>query len=119
MTTTRQPTRSLIDPEAVRVHHRDAETIRTPAAVWLAIADLPVLLAEIERLRWVPALTHEWYVNLLAAARATVAADRDGESDPLLYLRDELDAYGQLPVRDRLPTDLLGRADSPGSWEPR
>ena len=32
--------------------------------------------------------------NLLAAARATIAAHHDGEPDPLSYLRDELDANG-------------------------
>lgn len=30
--------------------------------------------------------------NLLAAIRATLAADADGETDPLYYLRDELNA---------------------------
>ena len=35
--------------------------------------------------------------NLIAAARATLAAQRDGEPDPLYYLRDELRAQGQLP----------------------
>ena len=37
------------------------------------------------------------YANLLAAARATLSAERDGESDPLWYLRDELRATGHLP----------------------
>jgi hypothetical protein len=32
------------------------------------------------------------YANLLAAARAAVAAAEDGEPDPLWYLRDELGA---------------------------
>src|SRR5581483_7070475 len=34
--------------------------------------------------------------NLTAAARATLGAQRDGEHDPLYYLRDELDAQGHL-----------------------
>jgi hypothetical protein len=34
--------------------------------------------------------------NLLAAARATLAAYTDGEADPLSYLRDELNAR-QMP----------------------
>jgi hypothetical protein len=38
--------------------------------------------------------------NLVAAARATLAAQRDGETDPLYYLRDELHAQGHLPDED-------------------
>jgi hypothetical protein len=38
--------------------------------------------------------------NLIAAARATLAAQRDGESDPLYYLRDELHAQGHLSDAD-------------------
>jgi hypothetical protein len=37
------------------------------------------------------------YANLLAAARATLSAEQDGEADPLWYLRDELRATGHLP----------------------
>jgi hypothetical protein len=37
------------------------------------------------------------YANLLAAARATLTAARDGDVNPLAYLVDELGAQGQLP----------------------
>jgi hypothetical protein len=37
------------------------------------------------------------YANLLAAARATLTAARDGDTHPLAYLIDELAAQGQLP----------------------
>ncbi|MBV9161830.1 MAG: hypothetical protein JO281_09830 [Pseudonocardiales bacterium] len=37
------------------------------------------------------------YANLLAAARATLTAARDGDANPLAYLIDELGAQGQLP----------------------
>ncbi|GAA0264764.1 hypothetical protein [Cryptosporangium japonicum] len=37
------------------------------------------------------------YANLIAAARATLAANADGEADPLYYLRDELAAHPTLP----------------------
>jgi hypothetical protein len=43
--------------------------------------------AEIEDLRML-------YANLLAAARAALAAEDEGEADPLYYLRDELDSWG-------------------------
>jgi hypothetical protein len=47
------------------------------------------------------------YANLLAAARATVAADHDREQNPLSYIRDELDAHGQLPGDDMHPAEIL------------
>lgn len=119
MTTTAQAPRSLVDLDVVRIHHRDAERVRTPAAVWVAIADLPVLVEEIHRLRSLPILTRTHYVNLLAAARAAVAADRDGEPDPLLYLRDELHPYAQMPPRGHLPHDLLASSDPTTFGEPR
>lgn len=50
------------------------------------------------------------YANLLAAARATVAADRDGDPDPLAILRDELDSHGQLPDAAMHPAQLLAQA---------
>jgi len=40
------------------------------------------------------------YANLLAAARATLTAARDGDAHPLAYLIDELAAQGQLPPPD-------------------
>jgi hypothetical protein len=47
--------------------------------------------AVIARLAAELAATRMDRANLLAAMRATLAADADGESDPLYYLRDELD----------------------------
>ena len=66
-----------------------------------ALNDLPLLLAEISRLSAKLQATRLDRANLLAAARATMAAHHDGEADPLFYLRDELDARSAL---------------SPGSW---
>jgi hypothetical protein len=56
------------------------------------VADLPVVLAEVQRLRRLLAWTRIEHANLLAAARATLAAQSDGEEDPLYYLRDEVAA---------------------------
>ncbi|HEX2742955.1 MAG TPA: hypothetical protein VHN16_00950 [Streptosporangiaceae bacterium] len=39
--------------------------------------------------------------NLLAAMRAALAAQAEGESDPLWYLRDELSAAESLPADSR------------------
>ena len=44
----------------------------------------------INRLEIILTATRRAYADLRAAARATLAADRDGEPDPLCYLRDEL-----------------------------
>jgi hypothetical protein len=57
------------------------------------------------------------HADLQAAARASVAAERDGEHDPLWYVRDELAANGKLPPRWLNAADLLILADLPGSEE--
>ena len=73
----------------------------TLAEIWqqleAALADTPALSAEITRLRDELADTRMDRANLLAAARAVISAHLDGEPDPLSYLRDELQARGQLP----------------------
>ena len=54
--------------------------------------DMPALAAEVTRLSAELKDTRLDRANLLAAARATIAAYHDGEPDPLSYLRDELTA---------------------------
>ena len=70
----------------------------TLADIWryldTAIADSPALSAEISRLRAELASVRLDLANLAAAALATLTAHRDGEADPLSYLRDELHAQG-------------------------
>lgn len=63
------------------------------------------LCAEIRRLRARLASTLNDLHNLIAAAKATLGADADGEPDPLYYLRDELEAQGQLPPEHRQNRD--------------
>jgi hypothetical protein len=41
------------------------------------------------------------YQDLVAAARASLSAEHDGEPDPLYYVRDELAEQEQLACRDR------------------
>jgi DNA-binding XRE family transcriptional regulator len=89
--------RHTVDLEAARAHHDHATTTHATPALWHAVADIPVLLAEIDRCRALVAYTRAQHADLLAAARATVTAWHDGEADPLWYLRDELTAHGQLP----------------------
>lgn len=58
-----------------------------------ALSDTPELSAEITRLARELHGTRLERANLMAAARATLAAYHEGESDPLSYLRDELHAH--------------------------
>jgi hypothetical protein len=64
-----------------------------------ALDVIPFLSAEITRLRRRLATALADFNNLVAAARATLSADTDGEDDPLYYLRDELTAQGQLHAK--------------------
>jgi hypothetical protein len=47
------------------------------------------------------------YLELLEAARAAVAAERDGEPDPLIYVISVLDRHGQLPPDDMTAMQCL------------
>ncbi|HEX3921599.1 MAG TPA: hypothetical protein VHY31_04890 [Streptosporangiaceae bacterium] len=71
-----------------------SRSLPTLAEVWrylsAALADTSRLVAEVVRLRADLAAARLDRANLLAAIRAALAADRDGETDPLGYLRDEL-----------------------------
>jgi len=85
-------------------HSRLAEIwLRTPAEhkTASALALIPVLASQLKRIREHLARTLTDLGNLTAAARATLGAQRDGEPDPLYYLRDELQAQGQLPADDQ------------------
>jgi hypothetical protein len=68
----------------------------TLAGVWqlidTALADLPTVLADLRRVRVELEAVRLDRANLLAAIRATLAADAESEPDPLGYLRDELDS---------------------------
>jgi hypothetical protein len=55
------------------------------------------VMLEFARLRPALGSIRVRYANLLAAARATLTAARDGDAHPLAYLIDELAAQGQLP----------------------
>ena len=61
-----------------------------------ALDTIPLLSAEITRLRRRLAVMLTDSSNMVAAAKATLNAHADGEEDPLYYLRDELNAQGHL-----------------------
>jgi hypothetical protein len=71
-----------------------ADPTLSPAwqAIQAALADARDLTAEIARLSAELAAARLGHANALAAMRATLGAQRDGETDPLYYLRDELQA---------------------------
>ena len=68
-----------------------------------ALADVPALGSVVARLTAELAGSRLDRANLIAAIRAALAADADGEADPLSYLRDELDeqALAGTPGGDR------------------
>jgi hypothetical protein len=88
---------------AARKHPLPRLWLKTPAGRSLAKAldTVPMLCVEVGRLRARLARTVAELHNLIAAARATLGAHADGEADPLYYLRDELEAQGQLPPENR------------------
>lgn len=64
-----------------------------------ALADTGDLATEVTRLSAELAAVRLWHANALAAMRATIGAQRDGEPDPLYYIRDELSAPQNSPRR--------------------
>jgi hypothetical protein len=80
-----------------------ASATPTLSAAWdhirAALIDARDLATEVTRLSAELAAARLWHANALAAMRATIGAQRDGESDPLYYLRDELNAAQSLSGR--------------------
>ena len=73
-----------------------ASAMPTLSVAWhhlqAALADTRDLAAEVARLSADLAAARLRHANALAAIRATIDAQRDGEPDPLYYIRDELSA---------------------------
>ena len=73
-----------------------ASAMPTLSVAWqhlqAALVDTRHLAAEVTRLSAELAAARLWHANALAAMRATIGAQRDGEADPLYYIRDELGA---------------------------
>lgn len=89
------------DADLQEIASRHDRAVSAMGVLAKALDSIPLLCAEISRLRarLVHALTD--LHNLIAAARATLGADAEGEEDALYYLRDELDAQRQLPCEYR------------------
>lgn len=102
------PYSSINIPEAMNRNHaaRDivsgfAEATPKLSPAWehiqAALADTRALATEVARLAAELAAARLRYANALAAMRATIAAQHDGEPDPLYYLRDELNTPHSAP----------------------
>ena len=89
------------DTDLQEVANRHDTATAVVDALGRALDTIPLLSAEIARLRRRLATLLNDFNNLLAAARATLSAHADGEEDPLYYLRDELHAQGQLRAEQR------------------
>ncbi len=85
--------RPTLDQKAVQAHLNAVRTRPTPVNIWTALADIPVMLVELDRLTGLLSRTRWNFADLLAAAQATLAADHDGKRDPLAYLRDAVAEY--------------------------
>jgi hypothetical protein len=86
----------------------------TLAGTWrlidAALADLPVVLADLGRARAELEAVRLDRANLLAAIRAALGADAEGEHDPLGYLRDELGSPGAPAATRRRRSARTGRS---------
>ena len=103
--------RDPLDLQDIAARNRNARHIVTGFSralptlteVWrylsAALADTSQLIAEVVRQRTDLAAVRLDRANLLAAIRAALAADRDGDTDPLAYLRDELADRAASPER--------------------
>jgi hypothetical protein len=60
------------------------------------------LLNDLEDARMREATLRAYYLRLLTAARATVAAETAGYPEPLTFLTDELAKRGQLPATEEV-----------------
>ncbi|MFG1998193.1 hypothetical protein ACGFNU_03480 [Spirillospora sp. NPDC048911] len=100
---TTPPTR--IDLREVRHRNRTAReamarlphTIPGLLDINASLDDNPLLASAVRHLSAELAQVRRRSADLIAAARATLTAERDAEPDPLYYLRDELRAQGHLP----------------------
>jgi hypothetical protein len=94
-----------VDLDEVRTRYRAVKTAGTLVQLWKAlvtsVADIPPLVPEVDRLWTAMVALRFRYANLAAAARATLAAHRDGEPNPLDYLADEIRGGWPAPPEHR------------------
>jgi hypothetical protein len=75
-------------------HYADTNRRHTPSrrrdAMYTAVRDIPILVAEVERLWRFACDRQRRYLHLRAVALASITADDAGSPDPLFDLREEL-----------------------------
>jgi hypothetical protein len=76
------------------------------------------LLDDLEVVRMREATLRSYYLGLLTAARATMAADGAGDPMPLTFLAHELGKHGQLPSGEEVQR-ILSDAKTAQSLIPR
>ncbi|MCC5579834.1 hypothetical protein IMZ11_29835 [Microtetraspora sp. AC03309] len=76
------------------------------------------LLDDLEQARVREATLRSYYLSLLTAARATVAASNAGDPAPMTFLVHELDKHGQLPADDAEARRILSDAKTAQSLIP-
>ncbi|GLW97808.1 hypothetical protein [Microtetraspora sp. NBRC 16547] len=77
------------------------------------------LLDDLEQARVREATLRSYYLSLLTAARATVAASNAGDPAPMTFLLHELAKHGQLPADDAEAQRILSDAKTAQSLIPR
>ncbi|MBB6344815.1 hypothetical protein FHU36_001324 [Nonomuraea muscovyensis] len=80
----------------------------THAADLLRVAR--TLIDDLEHARMREAMLSTYYLRLLTAARASVAAQADGAADPLAFVKHELGEHGQLPADGESVSRILADA---------
>lgn len=85
-----------VNLSVVRGHYEDANRLHVPSrrrdAMYTAVRDIPLLIAEIERLWALAGESRQQYLRLSSAVADSVAAGAAGDPDPLSALRDGLPA---------------------------
>ncbi|MFF3665342.1 hypothetical protein [Microtetraspora malaysiensis] len=77
------------------------------------------LLDDLEQARVREATMRSYYLSLLTAARATVAASNAGDPAPMTFLVHELARHGQLPANDSEALRILSDAKAAQALIPR
>jgi cell division septum initiation protein DivIVA len=68
------------------------------------------LVEDLEHAKMREATLRAYYLRLLTAARATVAAEAAGAADPLTFVKHELAKHGQLPADGETVSRILSDA---------